>query len=165
MNKLSFKEIQDGDHFEDLVAAYFEELKEDKSNNIENIEVLKSGIGTDGGTDILINFNISDGIKTFKRKWIVQCKFHASTISPSQINSINIPTLIHSHNASGYLLICKLRPTSGLTDLFGRLNKKCKNNYYYECWDGNQFLRKINFRDNILKLYFPQYYKHSISNK
>ena len=146
---LSFGEIKNGDVFEDLVAEYFRDLKNEKENNITNVEVFQSGIGTDGGRDILIDFDLSDDIKIFKRKWVVQCKFHETTISPLQINSINIPTLIHSYNAAGYLLICKARPTSKLTDLFERLNKECMHKYYYECWTGHQFLQKLLVRNNL----------------
>ncbi len=155
--RLSFDEILDGDHFEDLVAAYFEELKNEDDNNIAQVEVLKSGIGTDGGRDILVEFDLSDDIKMFKRKWVIQCKFHDSTISPAKINTINIPTLIHSYGASGYLLVCKTNPTSGLTELFERLNNECKYNYKYECWNGSQLLRKILLKKELLQLFFPKY--------
>ncbi|NHN25178.1 restriction endonuclease [Flavobacterium jejuense] len=164
---ISYEEIKDGDHFEDLVAAYFRELKNSKENNITNVEVLQSGIGTDGGRDILIEFDLSDDIKIFKRKWIIQCKFHNDTISPAKIQTINIPTLIHSYKASGYLLVCKTNPTSGLTNLFERLNKECIYNYQYECWNGNQFLSKIYLKSNLHQVYFPKYnaYINALKNK
>jgi hypothetical protein len=162
---LSFDEIIDGDHFEDLVAEFFRNLKNDPENNITNVEVFQSGIGVDGGKDILIEFDLSDEIKIFKRKWIVQCKFHNATISPSKIQSVNIPTLIHSYGASGYLLICKSRPTSGLTNLFERLNKECRNDYQYECWNGSQFLSKLRVKYDLHAVYFPEYYNYINSFK
>ena len=154
---LSFDEIKDGDHFEDLVAEYFRDLKNEAENNITNVQVYPSGTGTDGGRDILVEFHLSDDIKIFKRKWIVQCKFHEENISPSKIKSINVPTLIHSYGAAGYLLVCKSRPTSGLTELFERLNKECKDKYEYECWSGNQFLSKLVLREKLHCVYFPKY--------
>lgn len=117
------------------MAKYFKCLKDEVGNNVINVAVKQSGIGTDEGSDILLELDIDDGIKNFKRKWVVQCKFHQSTISPQRINQINIPTLIHSHNASGYLLICKTRPTSGLTKLFDKLNDECTHGYKYEYWN------------------------------
>ncbi|MGV9004433.1 restriction endonuclease [Flavobacterium sp.] len=162
---LSFDEISDGDHFEDLTAEFFRSLKNDAENNITNVEVFQSGIGVDGGKDILIEFDLSDEIKIFKRKWIIQCKFHEDTISPSKIQSVNIPTLIHSYGASGYLLICKSRPTSGLTNLFERLNKECKNNYHYECWNGSQFLSKLLVKYDLHALFFPKYHDYINSFK
>lgn len=157
MKSISFDEIDDGDQFEDLVAEYFRNLKDDSENNITNVDVIQSGIGTDGGRDILIEFDLSDDIKIFKRKWVVQCKFHEDNISPSRIKTINIPTLVHSYNAAGYLLVCKSRPTSGLTELFERLNKECKNKYHYECWNGNQFINKLYLIENIHQQFFPEY--------
>lgn len=164
---ITYDEIMDGDQFEDLVASYFRELKDSKENNITNVEILQSGIGTDGGRDILIEFDISDDIKIFKRKWVVQCKFHNSTISPSNIQTVNIPSLIHSYGASGYLLVCKTRPTAGLTDLFENLNVNCSHRYQYEIWNGNQFLSKIYFKSNLHPIFFPLYnnYINSIKNK
>jgi hypothetical protein len=158
MINLSFDEIKDGDHFEELVTEYFRDLKPEPSNNITNVDVFPSGIGTDGGRDILIEFDLSDDIRIFNRKWVVQCKFHEKAISPSKIRSINIPTLIHSYGAAGYLLVCKTRPTSGLTDLFERLIRECKYNYYYECWTGFQFLNKLYLRNNLHPVFFPQYF-------
>ena len=154
---LTFEEITDGDHFEDLVADFFRNLTDDNENNITNVEVFPTGIGTDGGRDILIEFDMSDDITIFKRKWVIQCKFHETNISPGTIQTINIPTLIHSYGASGYLLICKKRPTTGLTALFERLNDECQHSYQYECWNGNQFLNKLIVKKSLHPLYFPKY--------
>lgn len=164
---ISFDEIRDGDHFEDLVAAYFRELKNSDENNISNVEIKQSGVGTDGGRDILIEFDLSDDIKIFKRKWVVQCKFHNNTISPSRIQTINIPTLIHSYGASGYLLVCKNRPTSSLTDLFENLNSNCSHGYQYEIWNGNQFISKLYVKRNLHAVYFPIYndYINNLKNR
>jgi hypothetical protein len=143
-------------------------LKNEKDSNISNIEVIPSGIGSDGGRDILINFELNDQVTNFIRKWVVQCKFHKNSISTAQINKVNIPTLIHSYNASGYLLICKSSPTSGITNLFERLNQECAFKYHYECWNGAKFLSKLLHRTRILEQYFPKYYKayqESINNK
>ncbi len=162
---LTFDEIKDDKIFEDLTAEYFRELQNSSDNNITSVEIKASGEGTDGGRDILIEFNISDDIKVFSRKWVIQCKFREDAVSTSHLKSINIPTLIHSYNAQGYLLICKNRPTSGVTELFERLNEKCKDNYHYECWNGSQFLKKILLKEEVQKLFFPKYYNHVQSFK
>lgn len=164
---ISFEEITNGDHFEDLVAEYFRDLKCNSDNSISSVEVLQSGIGPDGGRDILVEFEFSDDIKIFKRKWVIQCKFHETNISPETIQTINIPGLIHSYRASGYLLICKKSPTSGTTQFFERLNQECRFNYHYECWNGNQFLNKLRLQTNLHSLYFPQYnnYIQQLNNR
>lgn len=160
---VSYDEITDGNHFEDLVVAYFRDIWEDENNSIIGVESNRSGVGPDGGVDIIITFLIKDDIRFFKRKWIVQCKFVDKNISPSAINNINIPTLIHSYKASGYLLICKHNPTSSLTNLFARLNEKCIHNYQYECWNGTHFIQKLKVRENLIPLFFPKH--HNLKTK
>ena len=155
---LTFDEIKDWRQFERLARQYFEDLKNDPGNNIAHVEARPTGEGTDGGKDIIVEMTMADDIKTFSRTWIVQCKFRSRPVSPSDINEINIPSLVHSHQADGYLLICRSGPTSGITGLFDRLNEKCKHGYLYECWDGELFLSKLLHRHGILKLFFPKYY-------
>ena len=111
--RLTFDEIEDDKVFEQLTASYFRELKEIPDNSITNVLVHETGEGTDGGRDILIEFDLSDDIKVFKRRWVIQCKFREDSVSPSHLKSINIPTLIHSYNAQGYLL-CKTSAKSEL---------------------------------------------------
>lgn len=163
---IDFNEIRDDELFEDLVISYFEELKNEGSHNIVDINVKPSGTGTDGGRDILVDFKITDKITTFDRRWIIQCKFHNSNISTNKISDINLPTLIHSYKATGYLLICKKRPTSKLTDLFERLNKVCKMDYQYLIWSGEQFKRLLltKSKPEILQQYFPNYYSYCLQN-
>lgn len=158
--KLDLIEISDHKRFEDLVVSYFDDLKSEQGNNIIDIKIKPSGIGTDGGRDILITANISDGITTYNKTWVIQCKFHVSNISTDEIADINIPTLIHSYNAVGYLLICREKATSKLTDLFERLEQNCIFQNKYTIWSGEQFKTKILNREKILEQYFPEYFSY-----
>lgn len=164
---LTFDEIKNDKLFEHLTATYFRELEESNNNNITNVKVKETGEGVDGGKDILVEFDLSDDIKVFKRIWVVQCKFREDSVSPSHLKSINIPTLIHSYNANGYLLVCKKQATSGTTELFERLSEKCKDKYHYECWNGTQFLSKLMLNEKITQLFFPKYYSYlqTVKNK
>ena len=165
--KLEFSELSDGEAFEDLVISYFEDLKREKDNEIIDVNVKPSGTGTDGGRDILVTFKVTDTIETFERRWVVQCKFHASNISTDKIADINIPTLLYSYNAAGYLLVCRKKPTSKLTELFERLEANCKFDNKYSVWSGDQFKRLILMKSKkeILKQYFPKYFNYCITNK
>jgi hypothetical protein len=168
--KLSFDEIQDHKQFEDLVVAYFENLNTLSNRAITEIRVEPTGVGTDGGRDILVHTRTKDMIPLFfKRKWVVQCKFHETHISTNQIADINIPTLIHSYKAVGYLLICKQKPTSKLTQLFERLEKECTFGYKYQVLSGERFISLLasSFNDNepIIRQFFPEYYNFFIKNK
>jgi hypothetical protein len=157
-NTIEFSEIDNWQSFENLVADYFREVKESK--NISNVEVQQSGEGADGGRDILLTFQFSDSIASFERKWVVQCKFHKTAVSPARLSSINIPTLIHRYNADGYLLVSRNGVTSGVTSLFENLRRECKMRYEYRIWTGSDFakgLYVINPRPLIQK-YFPKFF-------
>jgi hypothetical protein len=164
--QLDFSELQDDKKFEDLVIAYFEDLKNENVHNLVDIDIKPSGTGTDGGRDILILFKVSEGISTFDRRWVIQCKFHDSKISTDKISDINIPTLIYSYKAAGYLLICKDKPTSKLTELFERLETNCRDCNKYIIWSGEQFKRLIiaKSKKSILQQFFPNYFEYCVKN-
>src|SRR5436189_1732178 len=140
---LSLNEIKNHERFEDLVASYFADLKNERVSNLIDIEVIPSGTGVDGGRDILIKLKCTDTISSYSRTWVVQCKYWNSSVSTKHIADINIPSLIHSYEASGYLLILKKRPTQKLTEHFEKLNQNCRFKYKYEIWPGEQLLRII----------------------
>ncbi len=162
--KLSYKEIEDWQVFEDLVAAYFKAIPKDESNNITAVKVEASGEGPDGGRDILVSFQIDDSVQTFERIWVIQCKFYTNSVSKTNLANCNIPTLIHEYKADGYLLVCKTGVTAGVSDMFEKLNKNCKLGYNYDFWTGTQFLQKVMMLEEILKLYFPEYYRYLKQN-
>jgi hypothetical protein len=157
---LTFDEITDHVQFEDLAVSYFEELKRTRKHNISEIEVKPSGIGIDGGRDLLVKIRVNDGLFAFRRKWVVQCKFHSNAISTTEISDINIPSLIHSYKADGYLLICRQKPTSKLTTFLEGLDSECKFSYLYKCWYGDPFLLKLRDHPRLLEKFFPKYNKY-----
>lgn len=163
---LTFDEIISGDQFEDLAVSYFEELKNERENNITSLDVRPSGTGADGGRDILLKLRVADGISNFERIWVVQCKFHERNISTNKVNEVNIPSLIHSYKADGYLLICKKKPTSRLTNFFDGLRVNCRFEYKYEIWSGEQFKRLIQSKSKptILMQFFPKYFEYVVKN-
>lgn len=170
MKELSLDEIKDHRRFENLVAAYFENLNKLADMPITQIRVDLTGVGPDGGRDLLVHTTTEDILSLFfKRTWVVQCKFHEANISTNKIADINIPTLIHSYKAVGYLLVCKKNPTSKLTQLFERLEKECTFGYRYQVLSGEQFLNllsaSVEDNNHIIKRYFPKYYNHLIKNK
>ncbi|MBS1597326.1 MAG: hypothetical protein JST75_03815 [Bacteroidetes bacterium] len=144
-----------------MAVAFFRSLKNAEKTHIVDVRVKPSGIGPDGGTDILVDFILSDYINQFTRTWVIQCKFHNEPISPKKISEINIPTLIHSNNACGYLLICKSRPTTSLTKLFQNLKEQTMHfQYKYEIWSGEEFKNKLILgHPSIHQQFFPQYFE------
>lgn len=164
IQEFTFDEVQTGDKFEDLVVNYFTILKNERMHGISNVHIKASGVGVDGGRDIIVDFEVTDTISNFTRSWIIQCKFHKKNISTSEIADINIPTLIHSYNASGYLLICREKATSKLTAQFELLNKNCKLGFQYFVWSGEQFKRLLLSKSDpqTLQQFFPRYYNFAV---
>lgn len=157
MNELSLTEINDWRNFEDLVADYFREVKQDNEYNVESVEVKQTGKGPDGGRDILVTLVVHDSIMPFKRTWVVQCKFQENDIGKSGISDVNIPTLIHEYAANGYLLVCKKDVNSKLTESFERLNDGCRLGFKYHYWSGNNLLNRVRLKDKLIERYFPRH--------
>ena len=158
--KLSFSEIENWQEFENLATSFFEKISKDKNDAIE-VFVEPSGTGSDGGRDILVTANVNDSFVSYKRKWVVQCKFYDKDLSKSELSDINIPSLIHEHGADGYLLICKKGVTSPLSNQFEEFRKTCRLNKNYLIWTGSQFLDKLILHKDILQRYFPLYFKET----
>ena len=153
---LSFSEIKSWKRFESMTAAYFRALKT-TSPHIIDVKVAKSGDGNDGGRDILVSMQLNDGVYSFDRTWVVQCKYSKTNtaIGKGLISEVNIPSLVHEYVADGYLLVSNTTLSSRLTDQFERFQKDCKFNYQYEFWDGDEFLERIQLQPAIWAEYFP----------
>jgi predicted helicase len=92
MKELSLDEIKDHRRFENLVAAYFENLNKLADMPITQIRVDLTGVGPDGGRDLLVHTTTEDILSLFfKRTWVVQCKFHEANISTNKIADVNYP--------------------------------------------------------------------------
>ena len=158
--KIDFSEIDNWAEFEDLAADYFRECIKLDDNQIISVKVEPTGEGPDGGRDILVTSLVDDSIVTFERKWVVQCKFY-ETLYKSNLDQINIPTLIREYKASGYLLIAKNSVQAGVTQTFENLRNNCRDGYQYEIWNGNNFRNKLGFVGNLHQQYFPKYYAYT----
>lgn len=159
MNKIDFSELTDWKQFEDLTAEYFEEIRHVEGNHLTEVMVESVGKGADGGRDILLTFRIHDSILSFERKWVVQCKFY-ETLKKSNLDKVNISTLIDEYQADGYLLICKNSVTNGVTTTFENLRKNCRRNYKYLIWNGSAFVKKLYKTSNLHEHYFPKFFDY-----
>lgn len=160
MNKIDFSEIEDWEVFEDLAASYFREIRYLEDNNLTEVKVEESGEGPDGGRDILLTFRVNDSIVPFERKWVIQCKFYDKLLK-SNLDKIDIPTLIAEYGADGYLLICKNSVAVGVTNAFERLRKNCRHGYCYEVWNGNHFKHRLYKTEELHQHYFPKFFSYS----
>jgi len=65
--------------------------------------------------------------------------------------------LVSSYDAIGYLLVCKRNPTIGITDQFEKFMNNGGNEFHYEVWNGDQFLKYCSARSNLHPTYFHDY--------
>lgn len=164
MNRIDFSEIEDWRTFEDLAADYFEEIAELEENNLTEVTVNPTGEGPDGGRDILLTFRLHDSIIPFERKWVVQCKFYDNLLK-SNMDKINIPTLIEEYGANGYLLICKNSVQVGVTNTLENLKRICRNGHEYIFWNGNHFRNRLYTTQKLHEHYFPKFYQYRIQRE
>jgi len=155
--KFTLNEIENWKEFEHLVEDYFKIIKNIKENNLVGVKVEASGVGSDGGRGILLTFRVDDSVSIYERKWIVQCKYYAKSLSKKHISDVNIPTLIHEYGANGYLLICKSEVTSKVSEMFENLRRNCAFRYDYEIWDGNELINKLFLTPQLYRKFFPKY--------
>lgn len=157
--QLSLNEIKTWQKFEDLVSGYFIQVKDDQEFDVSNVIVSPSGEGADGGRDILVEMTTNDSIRSFVRKWVVQCKFYTQSVGKKHLSDINIPSILHEYGADGYLLVCKNGVTKQVSDMFEGFNKNCWANRSYQIWSGSELLRRLILKNDLLKVYFPRYSK------
>jgi hypothetical protein len=152
-NTISLDEIPDWAAFEDLAAEYFRS---------RGHRAYSAGKGQDGGIDILVPMRTTDDIAPYKRRWVVQCKFYNSTVTQRDLATVNIPSLVHSYKAAGFLLICKQDVWGTVVDMFKRLRKDCRFKYKYEIWTGSEFESKLYEvgKGSLYKKYFPEYQEY-----
>jgi hypothetical protein len=162
----------DGEDFEKLVAAIFRAKSVPAQNdqslssgpvNPTVIEVLPSGRGADQGRDMLVTTVVNDGIHIRKFRWLVQCKHNAKSrksVQPKDVQSNGaLPDVVAQHQANGYLLVCSTTPSANLQTLFERLTAQDNNPYIFTAWDETRVCEELNRHLDVLKQYFPEYYR------
>lgn len=150
-------EITDGYRFQQIVAEFFRCFKTEAHNySIVDVNVEDSGVGPDGGCDILVEFIFEDIISKHSQRWVVECKCHESAIGIKNINTNIIRTTIDNKNADGYLLVCKKDASSGLKKIFNENNER--NEKKYLIWNGDRFWRQCIQFQSLIKAFFPNYY-------
>lgn len=150
---LNLDELSNDRKFQDLIKKLFEKME---------YVVDPSGVGADEGKDILVSTTVDDKVAKHTNKWIVQCKYYKNSVSLADINDQNLPTLIYSYNATGYLLVVKNYVTSKLSKEFERLNSvdELKLGYKYVVWDGEDIINKIIKYEDLIQQFFPNYYAY-----
>lgn len=96
----------DGILFEQLVRDLF--LR-------EGYDAHWTGVGADGGRDLLVTEILEGPISKYERKWLVSCKHKAhSTKSVGRDEVPNIVDDCRAVNADGFILACTTHPSAAL---------------------------------------------------
>lgn len=138
-----FEDIKDGYTFQELVAAYFR-CMEKVNGSLKNVDVQNFGIGPDGEVDLIIKILINDGVRSFERIWIVQCKKSKDTVNRDDIPLDRIGSLLQAKQADGYLLVCTSGISAPLITRLKELHVSPENKYMYDSWSGGEFWYKVN---------------------
>lgn len=158
--------IKDWYTFQQIVTEYFRSLKREKHDfRISDLDVTDNGVGSDGGVDLMVEFHFVDAITKHSFKWIIDCKYWDKNLSVTDLDTNNMLSLVKSHGANGYLLVCKNNVTNGLKDRFRKLT--CFDEHIkYEIWEGTRLWFEISQRESLLKAFFPTYYQENfVDNK
>lgn len=104
---LNFKELpQDGILFEQLIREIF---------ILSGFECHWTGVGPDGGRDLLVIEKLIGPLSDYERKWLVSCKHKAHSGKPvGRDEAGNISEDCDAVNADGYLLACSSYPSASL---------------------------------------------------
>ena len=125
---LDFKEITDGTQFEifvrEMLIAY-------------GLRAFWSGVGPDGGKDLLCIEPQKSFFEDSEKKWLVSCKHNANSNNSVGINELGeITDLCEQHNATGYILICSTQPSAAVIARLEKISQKGKIKAIY--WDATK---------------------------
>jgi len=109
---LDFTELpEDGIKFEQLIRELLV---------LEEFETHWTGVGLDGGRDLVITEKLVGELSEYKRKWLVSCKHSANagkSIGREQLG--NIAGDCSAISAEGFILVCSTQPTANLVTRLG----------------------------------------------
>lgn len=103
---LDFKELDvDGVRFEQFIRELCMR---------SNLEVHWTGVGADGGRDLVAIERATGALGLFERKWLVSCKHLAHSEKSAGVEATHgLVDACEAVGATGFLLACSTQPTSG----------------------------------------------------
>jgi hypothetical protein len=97
-----------------------------------------TGVGPDGGKDLVCMETANGEIGSFERKWVVSCKHKKSPSMAVGIGDVsNIMDLCKANKASGYLLVCSTHVSSAVSQRLAELSSE-NNGLIAKYWDAVQ---------------------------
>ena len=97
---------KDGVLFEQLIRELFISI---------NCETFWTGVGPDGGRDLIVTEELSGLLSKYQRRWLVSCKHFAHADRSVGVDDIiNIKDCMEAINATGFILACSTYPSASL---------------------------------------------------
>lgn len=123
------------------------------------LKVYWSGVGPDGGKDLLcIEEDCSLFVKSSK-KWLVQCKHKAKSGASVGVGDLDdIVTSCVQFNCEGYLLVTSTQPSSKVVERLEAITNNDTVNVLAACWDSVEIERKLRTPNqwHIAQRFFPK---------
>jgi hypothetical protein len=132
---LKFEELpKDGVAFEQLVRELL--LR-------ELFQVAWTGVGPDGGRDLVVTERSSGPIADFERRWIVSCKHFANGGGAVGLNDLDrsVVDSCRSAQAAGFILACSTHPSSSLVTRLKEI--EINNAILCRSWDSVELERRL----------------------
>jgi Restriction endonuclease len=132
---LDYKELPvDGIRFEQLVREILVR---------QEFDVNWTGVGLDGGRNLVIEERASGPLAPFERKWLVSCKHRAHGAGSVGVNDLDksVVDSCRGIGATGFLLACSTQPSSGLITRFTEIENT--SDIICRCWDGVEIEKRL----------------------
>lgn len=146
---IDFKELpEDGVKFEQLIRELLV---------LEGFETHWTGVGQDGGRDLVVTEKLKGALSEYERKWLISCKHtanHGKSLGREQAG--NITEDCNAIGAEGYILVCSTQPTASLVTRLAEIEQSQK--IITKFWDSIEIEKKL-LQPNTFSLihtFFPK---------
>ncbi|HBZ26457.1 MAG TPA: hypothetical protein DEO54_09545 [Rikenellaceae bacterium] len=146
---IDFTELpEDGVKFEQLIRELL---------ILEGFETHWTGVGQDGGRDLVVTEKLKGEISEYERKWLISCKHTANSgKSLGREQAGNISEDCKAIGAEGYILVCSTQPTASLVTRLSEIEQK--QNIITKFWDSIEIEKRLSKPNtfNLIHTFFPE---------
>jgi hypothetical protein len=147
---LDFRELpDDGNAFELLIREIA---------FTEGYSVHWSGVGPDGGKDLVCRQTVKSILGEFEKVWVIQCKHFAHAGRSVGTNDIqNVVDVCRHHGADGYVVATSTHPSSSLVQRLESFATRSEDRISTSVWDATFIERILSTTENwaIAQRFFP----------
>jgi hypothetical protein len=146
---IDFRELpQDGIRFEQFVRELL--VRSDFATQW-------TGVGPDGGRDLIVVERAEGRLAPFERTWLVSCKHKAHSDKSVGLGDVEgVSDACRAIGAAGFLLVCSTQPSSGVVQRLREL--QAQTGLLTKCWDGIELEKRLGTPATfpLLHLFFPR---------